>query len=68
MEETDGKRAIWHWGDNPGFKGFVMALTDSQEGVVMLANGDGAAHVWEPLVSRIFVGPHPLFAWLAQLD
>jgi CubicO group peptidase (beta-lactamase class C family) len=35
---ADGERHLWHWGNNPGFRSFVMARLDTGDGFVLLTN------------------------------
>ena len=37
--------SFWHWGDNPGYKGFTLAQRDSRTGVVVMTNADGGQAV-----------------------
>ncbi len=66
LEDTGDGRMIWHWGDNPGYKCFVLASLEAQTGVVIMANGDGGIKLWEPIVHLVLGGDHPAFAWLAS--
>ena len=64
LEDTPAGRAIWHWGDNPGYKNFTVAYPGTQRGIVILTNGDGGSRIWAPLVRLLLGGTHPAFAWL----
>lgn len=44
------ERFIWHWGDNPGFKAFVIASTGSGDGLVVLTNSDNGLALAADLV------------------
>lgn len=37
---ADGQEFIWHWGDNPGYKAFVVASLRTGDGAVILTNSD----------------------------
>lgn len=50
VEEREGRTLIWHWGDNPGFKNFVMADPATGSAIVVLTNGDGGRAVYERVV------------------
>lgn len=64
LETWEGRNLIWHWGDNPGFKNFVIADPSKREGIVVFANGDGGRAVYERVV-RASAGFDPAaFAWL----
>lgn len=61
---TDGE-AFWHWGDNPGYKGFVLAYPAARLGLVMLANGDNGLALCDPLLHLAFRSEYPALTWLA---
>ena len=46
IEDSDGGRAIWQWGNDPGYKNFVIGRPADGQGVVVFTNGDrGAARL-----------------------
>jgi len=59
IEESDGGRAIWQWGNDPGYKNFVIGRPADGQGVVVLTNGDHGALVYRDVVRRLLPGPHP---------
>jgi len=59
IEESEGGRAIWQWGNNPGYKNFVIGRPADGQGVVVLTNGDRGALVYRDVVCRLLPGPHP---------
>jgi CubicO group peptidase (beta-lactamase class C family) len=64
LESRDSQALIWHWGDNPGFKNFVMVDPAVKEGIVVFTNGDGGRAVYERLV-RASAGFDPAaFSWI----
>jgi CubicO group peptidase (beta-lactamase class C family) len=59
IEESEGGRAVWQWGNDPGYKNFVIARPADGLGVVVLTNGDRGALVYREVVRRLLPGPHP---------
>jgi CubicO group peptidase (beta-lactamase class C family) len=59
IEECDGAQAVWQWGNDPGYKNFVIGQPADGQGVVVLTNGDRGALVYRELVRRLLPGPHP---------
>ena len=59
IEDSDTGRAIWQWGNNPGYKNFVIARPADGQGVVVLTNGDRGALVYRDVVRRLLPGSHP---------
>jgi CubicO group peptidase (beta-lactamase class C family) len=62
--ETGEEDSIWHWGDDPGYKNFVIGRPLQRVGVVVFTNGDRGADVYTAVVRDLLPGPHPsLEAW-----
>ena len=58
--ETIGTgRAVWQWGDDPGYKNFVIGLPADRQGAVVFTNGDRGAAVYSEMVRHLFPGEHP---------
>lgn len=68
LEETAGRRAFWHWGDNGDYKAFALGYPDSGDGLVMLSNGRRGGNLYRPLVEHFFPGPHPALDWLETIS
>jgi CubicO group peptidase (beta-lactamase class C family) len=70
IERTEVGDAVWQWGDDPGYKNFVIGLPADRRGAVVLTNGDRGAAVYSGLVRHLFPGRHPALdvwersAWL----
>ena len=53
---------IWHWGNNPGYRAFVMASTRTGDGFVVMTSNERGLALAEPLGERIVPGgPHKTF-------
>lgn len=64
IEEQDGRRYLWQWGDNGGWKNVVIVHPESRSGVVVFTNGDRGMRVVER-VARAATGlEHVLFLWI----
>ena len=64
IERKDGTDALWHWGDNGSFKGFVMADPKTKSGVVMFANSQNGLEVAKPVVDETMGRGSLAFEWL----
>jgi CubicO group peptidase (beta-lactamase class C family) len=59
-----GEDGVWQWGNDPGYKNFVIGRPLQRLGVVVLTNGDRGADVYTAAVRELLPGPHPsLEAW-----
>ncbi|HZG18805.1 MAG TPA: serine hydrolase domain-containing protein [Herbaspirillum sp.] len=62
LERKPDDILIWHWGNNPGYRAFVMASTTSGDGYVMLTNSDAGLALAQPLADAVLPqGPHKAF-------
>jgi CubicO group peptidase (beta-lactamase class C family) len=62
--ENGEANAVWQWGDDPGYKNFVIGRPTQEVGLVVFTNGDRGADVYTALVRKLLPGPHPsLEAW-----
>jgi hypothetical protein len=55
-----GETSFWHWGDNPGFKHFVVGDAGTRHAVVVFTNGDNGRAIYERVV-RAVRGDEPAF-------
>lgn len=65
LQHDDGRRIVWHWGDNPGFKAFFALDRDSGQHLVLLTNSQNGPGAYRVLLER-FLGPgaYPALAWI----
>ena len=62
VERHADDAVIWHWGNNPGYRAFVMASTRTGDGFVVLTSNERGLALAEPLGERIVPGgPHKTF-------
>ncbi len=52
---------IWQWGNNPGYRAFVMASIHSGDAVVMLTSSENGLAMAEPIVTTVLPGTHAAF-------
>jgi CubicO group peptidase (beta-lactamase class C family) len=61
VERGEGETFIWQWGNNPGYRAFVMASTSSGDAVVMLTSSENGLAMAEPIVTAVLPGTHRAF-------
>ena len=61
VERGENETFIWQWGNNPGYRAFVMASTSSGDAVVMLTNSEEGLAMAEPIVATVLPGTHRVF-------
>jgi CubicO group peptidase (beta-lactamase class C family) len=64
IEQNASGKYLWHWGDNRGFKAYVVADVNHRSAVVMFDNSDTGLSVAGAIVQTVLGGEHPSFKWL----
>jgi CubicO group peptidase (beta-lactamase class C family) len=64
LEQTGGRKFVWHWGDNPGFKNFIAGDPASGSAIVIFTNGNSGQRVYERVIRARTGVDHPAFLWL----
>jgi CubicO group peptidase (beta-lactamase class C family) len=64
LEELGGRKYVWHWGDNPGFKNFVVGEPATGSAMVIFTNGNAGQRVYERVIRARTGVDHPAFLWL----
>jgi CubicO group peptidase (beta-lactamase class C family) len=57
--ETGEGKAVWQWGNDPGYKNFVIGRPAEGQGIVVFTNGDRGANVYAEVVNSLLPGDHP---------
>lgn len=64
LQHTAQGDAFWHWGDNGGFKDFVIAFKRQKAALVVLTNSDNGLSIIPEIVKEALGGDQPAFAWI----
>jgi CubicO group peptidase (beta-lactamase class C family) len=64
LEKAGGRGYVWHWGDNPGFKNFVIGEPASGNAIVLFTSGNSGQRVYERMVRARTGVDHPAFLWI----
>lgn len=57
--EIGEENAVWQWGNDPGYKNFVIGRPRQGDGLVVFTNGDRGADVYAAVVRALLPGAHP---------
>ena len=60
IERASGHNYLWQWGDNGGFKNFVLAEPSTGDAIFVFTNGDSGTHVYDRVVTHATGHDHPL--------
>jgi CubicO group peptidase (beta-lactamase class C family) len=61
--EPDGG-SFFHWGNNEGFRAFVVGSLMDRSAIVVFTNGDNGMAIMPEVISQLMPGDHPAFKWL----
>jgi hypothetical protein len=61
IEEQDGARYLWQWGDNGGWKNIVIVHPESRSALVVFTNGNNGMRVVERVAQAATHRDHALF-------
>ncbi len=64
LEDLDGVRYFWHWGDNGTFRCFVLASRQTRSGMVMFTNSLNGLSILDEMVKLTMGGKHPATSWI----
>ncbi len=56
--------SIFHWGNNEGFKAFVVGSLMDRSAIVVFTNGDHGMAIMPDVIGQLMPGDHPAFKWL----
>jgi CubicO group peptidase (beta-lactamase class C family) len=69
IERSEGDLFIWHWGNNPGYRTFVMASVQSGDGIIMFTNSDNGLALAEPIANKVLSSSgHKVFQFYMLRD
>lgn len=64
IERAAGREYVWQWGDNGGYKNFVLAEPASGDAVFVFTNGDSGARIYDRIITHATGHDHPAFFWV----
>jgi CubicO group peptidase (beta-lactamase class C family) len=65
-ESLDGVN-FWHWGDNEGWKGFLVGCAEHGDGAVILTNSQAGRQIFAPILAAVTGSSHPSLDWLERI-
>ena len=66
QQDEEGRRLLWHWGDNPGFKAFFALDRDSGQHLVLLTNSQNGPKAYQGLLQHFMgQGEYPALDWIS---
>ncbi|MEM8963175.1 MAG: serine hydrolase domain-containing protein [Acidobacteriota bacterium] len=67
--QHEGRKLVWHWGDNGQFRGFVAAEPETRRGIVFFTNSQNGLRLIEPIVRTFFdLELDTLLSWLGYRE
>jgi CubicO group peptidase (beta-lactamase class C family) len=68
IEQTGQDTLLFQWGNNTGYRAFVIASVHSGDGVVILTNSDDGMALAAPITRQVLPGDHPVFRFRYVLE
>jgi len=64
LQDDEGERHMWQWGDNGAWKNFVMVHPESGSAIVVFTNGDTGMRVAERVIRAATQRDQAAFLWV----
>lgn len=64
LEPTPAGQALWHWGDQAGYRAFAYVMPGASSGFVYFANSDNGMLVLDAVYDLFVTGPGTAVSWL----
>jgi len=64
VEKTETSSYLWQWGDNGGWKNFILAHPPTKTAIAVFTNGSNGQHVNERILRAATGVDHPAFLWI----
>ncbi len=64
LQDNAYGRGFWHWGDNSGYKAYVIGYPEHGIGVVWFTNSQNGQSLLESMLALTLGGDHPAATWL----
>lgn len=61
VEKNPKNTYIWHWGNNPGYRSFVLASVQTGDGFVLFTNSENGLYLAKPIADILLPDEHKLF-------
>lgn len=61
IERSGAELFIWQWGNNPGYRAFVIASVRTGDGFVMLTNSENGLKLAEHITQKVLPAEHKVF-------
>jgi CubicO group peptidase (beta-lactamase class C family) len=67
IQDGQGERAFFHWGDNGIAHAFAIGFPASRRGMVAMVNSANGLSLWKPLFGLVFGDDLPAIRWLENM-
>ncbi len=66
LQTTPGRKLVWHWGDNPGFKALFMLDPAAGDSILLFTNSENGPSAYrEMLETFLGKGEYPALDWVS---
>jgi len=64
IQQTKEGESFWHWGDNGGFKCYMLAYPKQKIGMVVFTNGENGLAIVNEIEHKAIGGAQPAYTWI----
>lgn len=64
LQRTSLGDSFWHWGDNQGFKSFVVGFRNRNTAIIVFTNSSNGLSAISEIIQKYMEIPQPAFDWL----
>lgn len=58
--------SFWHWGDNGGYKSFILGSRSSNHAIIIFTNGSNGMIIISEIIKKYMGVPQPALDWLEK--
>ena len=63
---TETGDSFWHWGDNGGFKSFILGSKNNNNAIIIFTNGSNGLILISEIIKKYMGVPQPALDWLEK--
>lgn len=67
LDQSENSTSFWQWGWWHGFRNFVIASKQSNNGIVIMTNSENGLNLCDKIIKLVFAESCHAFSWLDQV-
>lgn len=66
IQKVEMEDSFWHWGDNGGFKSFILGSKSNKNAIIIFTNGSNGLILISEIIKKYMGVPQPALDWLEK--